>query len=239
MRLFKKKRKRQTNTGFKKFVTTDELKRLLDSFGPREEHNKLICMLLAFCGFRISAAVTTKLDNFADNFRLLTLYEKKQKKYITRELPEPFRHYVVEYCKRHYHTFKDGYLFASDNPSSVAAQHEHITAKSFAVLFRRKMKELNMRHVYYQNKKINRVYSRLTPHALRHFYVTHLINASDGNIELVRQLMSYSKASTISQYYFDPNFVGIRGKLINTAFTRYFENTPDDPGQGSLKSYIG
>ena len=234
MKLFKKKRK-QTNTYFKKFVTIGELKKFLDGFNEQEEYLKLICMLLAFTGFRISAIVTAKISSFNDDFRLLTLYEQKQKKIITRELPQPFRIYVKDYCKRNYHTFKGGYLFSSNNPSSTSKNHKHITSKSFTVFFGKRRDKLGMNHVYFKNK--GKSYHRITPHSLRHFYITALIN-ENPNMEMIKQIMGYRKAETISTYFFDPNFLDIRGEIVNNAFNKQFKcNFGVSPKQKTLEGY--
>lgn len=232
--MFFKKKQKQNNTSYKKYITHFELDKLLKSFNEREEHIKLITMILAFVGLRLNEVVKINIADFSDDFKILNAGISKQKRVKKRVICESLAEYIKDYCRRNYNLFIDGYLFSSHNPASIGAGHKHISRDGYRLAFIRKCKQLGLTQVYFKNYKAK--YHRITPHTLRHYFITTLLKNVD--LQTVSQIIGHANTSTTFRYYYDPSVIGTEKRIVDKSFNLFFNLGYKLPsGQTTLNNF--
>jgi len=163
------------------FLTSRELNILLSKI--KQPHHKLIVLLMADCGLRVSETVSLKMENFDFKKRFVYVQSlKKRDENHIRKIPLSDRlyHHIAEYI----YTLKDpkpnDYLF----PNKYKTSH----IERFAV--NRFLDRLQKKH---------NLSEKLHPHALRHTFATSLVS-NNVPLENVKTMLGHKKYDTTLIY---------------------------------------
>lgn len=141
--------------------------------------DETLLLLLYGCGLRISEALSLSVGNIATAGEFLTVLGKGNKQRevpILPEIIERFDHYL-QLCP---------YALKEDDIAFIGLRGKPLQAP----VFRRQLKALR-RHL--------NLPEFTTPHAFRHSYATHLLNAG-GDLMTIKELLGHTNLSTTQRY---------------------------------------
>ena len=108
-------------TGYKKFMTGDEINKLLAFVNKLSGQKKIIFYLLIFVGMRVSEVVSLKRQDIMGN--KITFRQAKNKRLHTRIIPNYIKNLLCAYIENYQNSFIEDYIFP---PLNNRSKNKHI-----------------------------------------------------------------------------------------------------------------
>lgn len=166
------------------FLSIKELKKLLGSFNPydlKEETYRIILELIYAAGLRISELCSLKISQIQFEVGILRILGKGNKERIV-----PIPHKVLKDLKKYLYEIRP--LWHKNNLNYFFINHlgNKISARSIQLLLEKKSQECKFQR-------------KITPHALRHSYATHLLQ-SGTDLRIIQELLGHANIKTTEIY---------------------------------------
>lgn len=194
-------RKRYPETGFVRYLTSEEFKRIEEYVGYRLETSppaQMIFYCMMYLGLRVGEAIKLRRENFNEGFSRLTFapLKKRTPKIHQRLIPEILQKKLIEYDKRFKTLYREGYLFPPYNNQST---NSHIQCTTIHFWCKRMREDLKLGQVYYRRTDGNPMH-RLSAHTFRHYFAWRLYTVSNHNIKAVQEILDHEKYETTANY---------------------------------------
>jgi integrase/recombinase XerC len=168
-------------------MTRPDTERLLeaDGEGPFPERDRALFELLYATGLRVSEAAGLDLEDVDFASRLLRVVGKGNKERIA-----PFGEAAEEALATYLPVRRERRRRAPDSgdgdPVFVNARGGRLTTRSMARLLKRRLRAAGLP-------------SEISPHALRHSFATHLLEAG-ADLRAIQELLGHASLSTTQKY---------------------------------------
>ncbi len=203
------KERKKFATGYKKFMTDDEVKKLLSYLQEQSEQIKIIFYILIFMGLRVSEVCSLKKNNILGN--RITYRQAKNKRLHTRIIPSYIKDLLFQYIDKHQDYFIDDYLFPPMNNRSKFPYIQTSTIRWILCKFRRKY---NLDDSYYVRRDKKPLY-RVSVHTLRHSFLTRFYsNCKD--LMLTSEVIGHKKIDVTADYIKAWNKHQEEEKIVNS-----------------------
>jgi integrase/recombinase XerC len=171
-------------------MTRPDTERLLeaDGEGPFPERDRALFELLYATGLRVSEAAGLDLEDVDFSSRLLRVVGKGNKERIApfgEEAGEALSAYLPAREERRRGTAREAGVDDGE-PLFVNARGGRLTTRSMARLLKRRLRAAGLP-------------AEISPHALRHSFATHLLEAG-ADLRAIQELLGHASLSTTQKY---------------------------------------
>lgn len=184
----------QKLTGYKKFMSDDEIKKLLEFINSKPIQIRLIFYILIFMGLRVGEVCRLERHNVQGSKLVFAL--EKSNRIHERVIPNWIKDMIYKYIK----DFKinDGWLWPTSKTQFYNGRNEHIVTDTMGWYINHFRNESGLTDIYYVCKDGKRLY-RISVHTLRHWFLSKLWDKTK-DIVLVANIISHKKINTTFAY---------------------------------------
>lgn len=184
-------------TGYIKYMVDEEYKLILrETEKKRNPSFRLLIRCIAELGLRQGDACKLKINNFSENFSILT-YTQEKTKYV-REIPihkDLRRELKLFYIL--YHNKLENFIFKPVIQSS--SKNHHYQQSTIRLFFMQLRNKYGLNNAYHTCKNGKKLY-RLTPHTLKHYFTMKAHKACGGDITKGMQMTGHKTARHYLRY---------------------------------------
>lgn len=209
-------KRRNKLTGFKKTLSDEEVKRILEHFKGKDERYYLIFCFCAI-GLRVGEVCMLRRSNLNAPCNVLTYFQHKTGKYHTRLLPDWLTELLLDYVKE---VSSNRYLFPKQRKYRAGDPIRFIQPKSVEWELMQARRTLGLNDFYhvvkYSNGREQKLY-RVTPHAFRHWASQKIYIASEHDVITTASIIGHDPETSM-RYYIAPE-KEFEKKKVNEIFS--------------------
>lgn len=194
-------------THYKKNLSSNELSMILNHVKDDVKY-RLIFKIMAYIGLRIGEVSRIKRNDIQGDFETLRVELEKSHKIVERVIPESLKEDFMEYLEKY--PSKEEYLFLPDGRSD----NKYLQVTSIRWKFYKVIKESGLDDTYYHRRDGKPLF-RISPHTLRHYFVTQFYNHSSYDLLLTKEVIGHKKLDTTLMYISPRN---LEREIINKIF---------------------
>lgn len=202
------------------------------------EHNKKYQLMVGFAlfrGMRIGEIVAINLRDFEQEYNKLRVILRKSHLDTTMPLLGDFTELLREYVNNNRHTMVNGWLFPT-----CKGNGKHQTSDSACVVFGKLRARMAKEHPGFGDWTPlpgNKRRFRIGWHSMRRYFETHVWNKTK-DMRLIRDLMRYSKTSTVEVYINPYEIWNNERNILEANFSDVFEQfVRHQKGQKTLDAW--
>lgn len=187
---------KRRETGYIKSMTQEEFDTIVNALKPYEHNYRLIFFLMFYMGLRIGECVTLRHSDILGNYKKLRVRLHKQKKIIERLIPK----IVAEELERYVFIERfstTGNLFEPKRKSGSKNPHLQGSSVRWKV---KKLREKTGLDDYYFVTKAGKKLARISPHTMRHAFLTRFYEKSGHDLLLTQRIIGHERADTTARY---------------------------------------
>lgn len=182
-------------TGYKKFMTDDEILMLIDYANTQTDLIRLAFYILIFMGLRVGEVVRLQYSNIHGNKLVFPL--EKSNRIHERVIPQ----IVLFELKNHLRKYdiNEGYIFSTKYSFRYNGQHDHIQTSTIGCHIKKFREKEHINDCYYTRKNGNKLY-RVSVHTIRHWFLVKSYEKSNKDVLLVADIIGHKKLETTFSY---------------------------------------
>jgi integrase len=207
-------RKHRTETGFIKWTTEDEFFALIEEVN--KERNKplwrSVMYMLFYMGLRRKEVAQVKWIDIIGNFDRVRIRDVKNGEIRERVIPTKVREELLIYSFA-YRRFQSPGVFMFESPRDGGSKREFISPNTITFKFARWRNKAGIDDWYYERKEGARL-ARVTPHTLRHWFITQVYEKSD--LLTAQRIIGHKKSQTTARYVFKNNLLETELNIVET-----------------------
>ena len=185
---------KQKLTGYKKFMTDDEINKLLKFVADKPIQIKLIFYMLVFMGLRVGEVCRLERHNVQGDKLVFRL--EKSDRIHERVIPNWIKDMLYQYIQEH--KINNSWLWPTAQTNFYNGRNEHIVTDTIGWYIKHFRDEYSLNDIYYVCKDGKRLY-RISVHTLRHWFLSKLWDKTK-DIVLVANIISHKKINTTFAY---------------------------------------